>query len=628
MRIRTYFLNSFLVHTIFLIYILSLPLHKATFQLVSYGTYVVYLKGEREINRRIPSPAYVERKTVSKTNETDLKKDITDLKAEEEAISGKSEVKQKQPTENPVKVAELKETPDFKDTTKEEQAPVVDNEEQEKAKKTEDLPEKVAPATEVKKSTESVKIEEPANNAVENKNSGIQEVQKTQNEQKPQTSVENVLKEDLNAKGHNSGLLKHALETKRAEREIGIKAPSTKESGPLRIEGKTEINKVASLKAETGRGVKKQAEKVISGLEVQGLASTQVKTPSQEGDQGEGKQKQITTARQEHEEKAGAGEKTAGMGIPVSEALIPVDLKIEVFLRKPSASHSEPGAQEVSASLTTKHKNISKATEITKISLEESNDGIKVQIRCNGLINPKVFPYLNRVVIDIPDVVTKAKLPTNLPTLLKAIRSGKHKDKSRLVLDLNEKKPFDVSPSEDSVIITLRKSENKSESPPVEQMTPKKIEAIEPKENVISNISMHLLKNPHPKSEKREKQMEMTLLEGKREPQSENKSSIRKSFSVLRTDEGAYTFVLKNQENDAYEADLVFLIFSGKKGERTRKFAAIKLSPHTTRQFKFILPEAIFWDDEDYFSGKIENSDTMTKFNQKTGIVWKETKDE
>ncbi len=36
------------------------------------------------------------------------------------------------------------------------------------------------------------------------------------------------------------------------------------------------------------------------------------------------------------------------------------------------------------------------------------------------------------------------------------------------------------------------------------------------------------------------------------------------------------------------------------------------------------MPEAVFWDDGDYFTGEIEGPDSVTKFNDETGLVWKE----
>jgi hypothetical protein len=77
----------------------------------------------------------------------------------------------------------------------------------------------------------------------------------------------------------------------------------------------------------------------------------------------------------------------------------------------------------------------------------------------------------------------------------------------------------------------------------------------------------------------------------------------------------------------AYEADVVFRLFEGKAGERIKEFRTIGLSPNAVLQFKFVLPEAVFWDDEDYFTGTLEDSYTLTKFNDKTGLIWKEEKD-
>jgi hypothetical protein len=74
----------------------------------------------------------------------------------------------------------------------------------------------------------------------------------------------------------------------------------------------------------------------------------------------------------------------------------------------------------------------------------------------------------------------------------------------------------------------------------------------------------------------------------------------------------------------------VFRLFEGKSGERIKEFKAIELFPNAIIKFKFILPEAIFWDDEHYFTGTIESlesSNTLTKFSEKTGLIWKEEKD-
>ncbi len=96
-----------------------------------------------------------------------------------------------------------------------------------------------------------------------------------------------------------------------------------------------------------------------------------------------------------------------------------------------------------------------KATEITDISFEQAEDTLKVIIKGNGSMEPNVFPLDTRIVIDVPDVVMKASVPSAVVSPLKGIRSGKHDGEIRFVLDLQEKTDFDVTSIGDSIVIAL-----------------------------------------------------------------------------------------------------------------------------------------------------------------------------
>ena len=124
MRIRTYFVNSLVVHALFLIYILSLPLHKTTIEPGSYNAYFVSIKSGTEMTAKIPSPIYnvtkskpeihstlKVTKSVSVTKETDANKDTLNLQAKKETASeNETELeKQEVPEEKPVEAAEVKE---------------------------------------------------------------------------------------------------------------------------------------------------------------------------------------------------------------------------------------------------------------------------------------------------------------------------------------------------------------------------------------------------------------------------------------------------------------------------------------------------------------------------------------
>ncbi len=311
------------------------------------------------------------------------------------------------------------------------------------------------------------------------------------------------------------------------------------------------------------------------------------------------------------------------LGIPIPETLLLKDIKIEVFLRRFSSEIPAPAASE--------QPQLPKATEITNISCEKSADIVEVRIRGNGSMTPYVFPAdNNRIVIDIPDVVLNAPLPSAIVSPLKRIRSGKHKDKIRLVLDLREKLDFDVLSTGDSIAITVHKVGKKPSLPPMAQKPAEKNEAVELKEMEMPNVLLQLLKKAHPMANRKngsEKQQEVAVVEGREETHVEGTIGVMRLFSVAKVEKGIYTFIIKNKGKEPYEADVVFRLFEGKAGERLKEFRTIGLSPNAVLQFKFVLPEAVFWDDEDYFTGTLEDSYTLTKFNDKTGLIWKEEKD-
>jgi type IV pilus secretin PilQ/predicted competence protein len=101
----------------------------------------------------------------------------------------------------------------------------------------------------------------------------------------------------------------------------------------------------------------------------------------------------------------------------------------------------------------------SKATEISDISFETSGNSVKVVIKGNGPMIPNVFPLDDRIVIDISDVVMNATIPSDVVSPVRGIRSGKHDDKIRLVIDIKEKTTFDVAAIGGSIIVTLKNPE-------------------------------------------------------------------------------------------------------------------------------------------------------------------------
>jgi type IV pilus assembly protein PilQ len=149
------------------------------------------------------------------------------------------------------------------------------------------------------------------------------------------------------------------------------------------------------------------------------------------------------------------------------EELLPT--KEEPLEEIPEVEVPEPAATE--------QEQLPEATEISGISFEESVEGVKVLIKGNGSMIPNVFPLENRIVIDIPHVVLNTPLPSALISPVKGIRSGKHDDKIRIVLDLKEKTKFDVAATGDSIVIALQGLKKELPVSPIAQMPEEEKEA-------------------------------------------------------------------------------------------------------------------------------------------------------
>jgi len=133
---------------------------------------------------------------------------------------------------------------------------------------------------------------------------------------------------------------------------------------------------------------------------------------------------------------------------PPKELKIPDSAKEErpVFARKANSNPNPPPQSQ-----------LPKATEITNISFDTSAGAVKVLIQGNGSMTPNVFPLENRLVIDIADVALNTSIPAGVVSPIRGIRSGKHDDTTRIVIDLKEMTKFDVAAIGDSIVVTVKR---------------------------------------------------------------------------------------------------------------------------------------------------------------------------
>lgn len=92
-----------------------------------------------------------------------------------------------------------------------------------------------------------------------------------------------------------------------------------------------------------------------------------------------------------------------------------------------------------------------------------------------------------------------------------------------------------------------------------------------------------------------------------------------------KTKEGIYDLIIEVSNPTTIEANLK--VREKQQDEKTKKLDIIKIDKKNTI-FKLLMPEGILWDDDSYFDGYIEDSESITKFNNSSGLIWKEYKEE
>lgn len=107
--------------------------------------------------------------------------------------------------------------------------------------------------------------------------------------------------------------------------------------------------------------------------------------------------------------------------------------------------------------------------------------------------------------------------------------------------------------------------------------------------------------------------------------------SVHGSLLIKSTERGVYGMTVSRTTNEkdapcAIQA-IVTLYEHIPARKRTRTFEIHDLEGSRWTVTKIMMPEGVFWDDNDYFSGEVEDGRMITKFRQPDGIVWKELKE-
>ena len=95
---------------------------------------------------------------------------------------------------------------------------------------------------------------------------------------------------------------------------------------------------------------------------------------------------------------------------------------------------------------------------------------------------------------------------------------------------------------------------------------------------------------------------------------------------IVSSLEGIYEFRNISETADTTEADFRIIIHENSPKPKTKPVGTHKISARGSIA-KVMMPEGILWDDETAFSGSLEDSESLTKFNTETGLTWKEYKE-
>ena len=95
---------------------------------------------------------------------------------------------------------------------------------------------------------------------------------------------------------------------------------------------------------------------------------------------------------------------------------------------------------------------------------------------------------------------------------------------------------------------------------------------------------------------------------------------------IVTSREGIYEFRNMSETADNTEAAFKVIIHENSSRPKIKPAGTHKISAKGSIA-KIMMPEGVMWDDEAAFSGSLEDSESITKFNTDTGLNWKEYKE-
>lgn len=90
-------------------------------------------------------------------------------------------------------------------------------------------------------------------------------------------------------------------------------------------------------------------------------------------------------------------------------------------------------------------------------------------------------------------------------------------------------------------------------------------------------------------------------------------------------EEGIYFIMVQSDKGKPVTAEFVLKIKESRPGAVTKKLGS-KTITGSSEVARVLMPEGILWNDDSYFTGDMEDSDSITKFHSGSGLMWREYK--
>lgn len=90
-------------------------------------------------------------------------------------------------------------------------------------------------------------------------------------------------------------------------------------------------------------------------------------------------------------------------------------------------------------------------------------------------------------------------------------------------------------------------------------------------------------------------------------------------------EEGVYSLMVRVNNGKPGTAGLTLNIRESSKGAKSKNLGSRKIDD-LVEVAKVLMPEGVLWNDDSYFTGDMEDADSITKFNSATGLMWREYK--